>query len=254
MFIQKEDLYMIIQFLILIFGMLFALRIYIFNEQNRIFDNQFLKNSILLIIFLTLWWCCFFIKSNFLVWSVVLASVLAIVVTIFVTVHFRERKFRQDFVDFLDRVILQVRSGQSFRNSLDVSNTKTPQSSRVKLEKISEAINFSQKVETSNDFVREIFEELSSVQRFPHKTLDRLCAYRRKIKIEDDFRRRSGRIVRQVRIQITFLLVMYVSVMFYIVSRFGFLQNLKIILWSVSLFILGMAGFFYLGVKKQWKI
>lgn len=245
---------MIIQILILIFGMLFALRIYFFNEQNRIFENQFLKNTLLLIIFLTLWCCCFFLKSNFLVWSTVLASLAAIAVTIFVTVHFRERKFRQDFVDFLDRVILQVRSGQSFQNSLEVSNTKTPHSSRMKLEKIIEAVHFSQKIETSNDFVREIFDELGSVQRFPHKTLDRLCAYRRKIKIEDDFRRRSGRIIRQVRIQITFLLIMYAAVLFYVTSRFGFAENLKIILWSLALFTTGMVGFFYLGVKKQWKI
>jgi hypothetical protein len=245
---------MIIQLLILIFGMLFVLRIYFFNEQNRIFDNQLLKNSLLLIIFLTLWCCCFFLKRYFFIWSVVLASLLTILVTIFVTAHFRERKFRQDFVDFIDRVILQVRSGHNFRNSLEVSNTKTPDSSRIKVEKIIEAVHFSQKVDTANDFVREIFEELSSVQRFPHKTLDRLCAYRRKIKIEDDFRRRSGRIVRQVRIQITFLLIMYCGVLFFIVSRFGFLPNLKIILWSLGLFGLGIAGFFYLGVNKQWKI
>jgi hypothetical protein len=245
---------MIIQFLILIFGMLFALRIYFFNEQNRIFDNQLLKNSLLLIVFLTLWCCCFLLKRYFFIWGVVLASLVFILVTIFVTTHFRERKFRQDFVDFIDRVILQVRSGQSFRNSLEVSNTKTADSSRFKLEKIIEAVHFSQKVDTANDFVREIFEELSSVQRFPHKTLDRLCAYRRKIKIEDDFRRRSGRIVRQVRIQITFLLIMYAAVLFFVISRFGFLMNLKIILWSLGLFGLGIAGFIYLGVNKQWKI
>ncbi|MES2770285.1 MAG: hypothetical protein V4596_14175 [Bdellovibrionota bacterium] len=190
----------------------------------------------------------------FFAWIAVVVAILSIVVTIFVTAHFRERKFRQDFVDFIDRLILQVRSGSSFRNSLEVSNTKTPSSSRLKIEKIIEVVHFSQKIETSNAFVREIFEELSSVQRFPHKTLDRLCAFRRKIKIEDDFRRRSGRIVRQVRIQITFLFIMYVGVMIFVGMRFGFIENMKIILWSMALFAVGMAGFFYLGVKKQWKI
>ena len=245
---------MIFSTLILVFGMLFALRIYYFNEQNRIFDNQTLKNSLLIIIFLTLLCSLFVVERYFLLWIAVFIASFSIVVTIFVTTHFRERKFRQDFVDFLDRVILQVRSGHSFRNSLEVSNTKTPSSSRLKLEKIIEAVHFSEKIETSNDFLREIFAEMSSVQLFPHKTLDRLCAFRRKIKIEDDFRRRSGRIVRQVRIQITFLLFMYVAVMSFVVSRFGFSENMRIILCSVALFGAGIVGFFYLGVKKQWKI
>lgn len=245
---------MIISTLILVFGLLFALRIYIFNEQNRIFDNQTLKNSLIIIVFLTLLCCSMLFERYFFAWIAVVAAIFSIAVTIFVTAHVRERRFRQDFVDFTDRLILQVRSGHSFRNSLEVSNTKTPQSSRLKVEKIIEAVHFSQKIETSNTFVREIFEELSSVQRFPHKTLDRLCAFRRKMKIEDDFRRRSGRIVRQVRIQIIFLICMYVAVMSFVTIRFGFLENLKIILWSLALFMLGLVGFFYLGVKKQWKI
>ena len=245
---------MIISILILIFGLLFGYRIYIFNEQNRIFDNQILKNSLMIIIFLTVLCCSLLIDRYFLVWITVFASTTSILVTIFVTARFRERKFRQDFVDFIDRLILQVRSGQSFRNSLELSNTKTPLASRLKLEKIIEAIHFSQKIESSNHFVREIFEELTSVQRFPHKTLERLCAFRRKIKIEDDFRRRSGRIVRQVRIQITFLVFLYTSVLIFVVSKFGFTANITIILWSLSFFTVGIVGFLYLGVKKQWKI
>jgi hypothetical protein len=187
-------------------------------------------------------------------WIALFVVVFMVTVTIFVTIFIREKKFRQDFVDFLDRVILQVRSGHSFRNSLDVSNEKTAEPSHFKLEKIIEAVHFSQKVDTTNNFVREIFEEFSLVQHFPHKTLDRLCAFRRKIKIEDNFRRKSGRIVRQVRIQVTFLLVMYLGVLFFVVSRFGFLENSKIILWSIGLFVIGIAGFFYLGVNKKWKI
>ena len=243
-----------IQTLILVFGLLFAYRFYFFNEQNRIFDNQILKNSLTMIVFLTLLCSSIYFDRYFFAWIAVVGAILSIAVTIFVTMHFRERKFRQDFVDFVDRLILQVRSGHSFRVSLEVSNAKTAGTSRLKIEKIIEAVHFSQKIETSNTFVREIFEEFTSVQRFPHKTLDRLCAFRRKIKIEDDFRRRSGRIVRQVRIQITFLLFMYIAVMCFVVARFGFLQNMKIILWSIALFTSGMAGFFYLGVKKQWKI
>lgn len=245
---------MIVLITILIFGLLFALRIYKFNERNRIFNNQILKNTLLIIIFLTLTCCYLLFDRYFFAWLTLLAVIFAIAVTIFVTTRFRERKFRQDFVDFLDRMILQVRSGHSFRNSLEVSNAKTTQSSRFKLEKIIEAVHFSQKVDTTNSFVREIFEEFSLVRRFPHKTLDRLCAFRRKIKIEDNFRRKSGRIVRQVRIQITFLLLMYVGVLFFVVSRFGFAENLKIILWSIGLFGVGIVGFFYLGVNKQWKI
>lgn len=245
---------MLIQTLILVFGLLFALRIYFFNEQNRIFDKQLLKNSLLIIIFLTLLTSLMVFERYFFMWIAFGSAILSVPVTIFVTARIRERRFRQDFVDFLDRAILHVRSGQSFGNSLEVSNIKTPHVSSIKLEKIIEAVHFSQKIDTSNDFVREIFEELSSVQRFPHKTLDRLCAFRRKIKIEDDFRRRSGQIVRQVRIQIIFLSIMYVAVFTFVCVRFGFIENLKIILWSACLFFAGSIGFLLLGGKKQWKI
>lgn len=245
---------MIICTLILIFGLLFALRIYFFNEQNRIFDNQTLMKTLLFIIFLTLWCCLFVVERFFLMWVIVFFSISAILVTIFVTAHSRERKFRQDFVDFLDRTILQVRSGQSFSNALELSNAKTPSTSRLKLEKIIESIHFSKKIETTNTFVEEIFIELGFIQQFPHKTLDRLNAFRRKIKIEDEFRRRSGRIVRQVRIQLLFLGIMYASVFVFVVSKFGFFENLKLILISLALFLLGIVGFFYFGAHKQWKI
>lgn len=245
---------MFISTLILVFGLLFVLRIYYFNEQNRIFNNQLLKNSLLIIIFLTLSCSLFVVKTYFLLWLTVFFATLALAVTIFVTIHFRERKFRQDFVDFLDRVILQVRSGQSFYNALELASAKTSSSSHLKLQKIIEAVHFSQKIETSNDFIREIHVEMSSVQLIPHKILDRLCAFRRKIKIEDDFRRRSGRIVRQTRIQISFLTVLYAAVLVFVLSKFGFSENSQIILWSAGLFSAGLVGFFILGVKKQWKI
>ncbi len=245
---------MIICSLILVFGLLFVLRIYFFNEQNRIFDNDLLKNSLLLIVFLTLGCVLFVYQRIFLVWVIVFLSISMFVVTIFVTAFIRERMFRQDFVDFLDRTILQVRSGQSFSNSLELSNIKTPVQSKIKLEKIIEAVHFSQKIETTNEFLAEIFEEMSSVEHFPHKTLDKLCSFRRKIKIEEDFRRKSGRIVRQVRIQIVFLVVMYSCVLTFIISRFGFRENFKIIFISLALFVLGIVGFFYFGVRKQWKI
>lgn len=245
---------MLIAILILVFGLLFGVRIYFLNEQNRIFNNLILKNSLLLIIFLTVLICLHVRDRNFLIWIVVFCALMFVRVTIFVTAFIREKSFRQDFVEFLDRLILHVRSGNSFSYSLEISNHQTPQLSQTKLEKIIEAVTFEQEIATTHEFVREICEEFVSIQNFPHKTLDRLCAFRRKIRIEENFRRKSGRIVRQIRIQISFLSLMYTGVLCFVVYRFGFKENFHVILWSIGMFILGIYIFFYFGIRKQWKI
>ncbi len=245
---------MLIAILILVFGLLFGVRIYFLNEQNKTFDNLILKNTLIITTFLTVLFCLYVRDRAFLVWIIVVSVILIIRVTIFVTGFIREMQFRQDFVEFLDRLILQVRSGNGFRYSLEVSNRQTPKLNQTKLKKIIEAVHFEQKIETTHEFVREICEEFTAIENFPHKTLERLCAFRRKIKIEEIFRRKSGRIVRQIRIQISFLSALYVGILCFAVSRFGFKENVTVILWSVGMFVMGLLVFFYLGMRRQWKI
>lgn len=245
---------MLLVILILVFGLLFGIRIYFLNKQNRIFDDRVLKNTLVVIGLLSFLICLSVRDRGLLVWTTISCSILCVRATVFITGFIREIRFRRDFIEFLDRVILYLRSGNGFAYSLDLSNQKTSQLSQTKLQKLIEAVQFEQKIETAHDFVREIYEEFIAVQNFPHKTVERLCAFRRKIRIEESFRRKSGRIVRQIRIQVTFLGIMYIGVLSFVVSRFGFKQNFSIVLWSLGLFILGVYMFFYLGTRKLWKI
>jgi len=245
---------MLIRLGIFIFGLLFVIRITKFNAENRVFETTRFEKMILLNIFLTVVVLIFIFDSAFLVWLSIFAGVFALLVTIFVTQKVREKEFRQDFVDYLDRVITFLRAGHGFLLSLDKANVETASQNQKKIQKLIESLQFSSQLQLQNEFLTEVFEEFTWIQKYPSKTLQRLVTFRRNLKTEEKFRRKSGRIVRQMMIQVIFLCVLYSLLLVFVGKFFGFSGNSKVIFVSLLLFIVGLLVFFYIGSKKLWKV
>ncbi len=240
--------------LILISGLLSVIRICNFNERNLVFEKKYFDERMRFIGFLT-FLILFFSKMNLLLLLLInILILLGVSVTIFVTRVRRERSFRQEFVEFLDRLILQVRSGKGFRQSFEISNSFTQLQSQKKIQKIFDSITY-QALMTQNDkFVLEIYHHLKEIDRSSQKSVDRLMSFRKKLKTEDDFRRRSGTLIRQIRIQVVFLSVFYLGLLVFLAQQFAISEYWKVYGLSLSLFLLGILSFFLLARRKTWKI
>ncbi len=248
---------MFFKFLNSFFGLLFALRIYKFELQNGILTKKFLQKWLVGALLVNILTLILFFGHGFAYWVSILVSIIVLLITIFVTKLNREKKFRDEFLNLLDRILLQVQSGKSFRVSLQLANQFTPEIFQIKINQIIEAIVFSKDLQTSqtqNQFVEEIFFELSLVDKFPHKCLQRLTAYRRKLKIESEFRHKSSQKQRQVKIQTVVLSFLYALTLAFVVFSFGFQENQRLIIVSFGLFLAGILVVLYLGRQNQWKL
>lgn len=243
-------------FLISVFGTLFAVRTYQKELGQGILSQKFLKTWLactLLVIFLA---PILFFGHNFAYWGLIFGLLMFLWVGIIFTKLQREQKFREELLNFIDRVLLQVQSGKSFRTSLQIANKFSPFGFKIKISQLTEAIVFSKdldKNKSQGELIKEIFEEFKLVDAFPHKSLQRLAAFRRKLKIESEFRHKSSQKTRQIRLQTIILSFMYGASLFFVSHTFGFYQNQKIILISVLLFLAGTLLVFVVG-RQKWRI
>lgn len=244
----------IIKTLILVFGLLSGLRISSFNNQNRVFEKKIFEKLMLIIGILT-FLVLFFSKINlFAHLFIVFLMMFVITVTIFVTRLRREKEFRQEFVEFMDRIILQMRTGRGFRHSFELSNRLTAYQSQQKIQKIFDCIMFDAKLTQNDPFVLEIYHHFKEIERSSLKSIERLVAFRKKLRTEDDFRRRSGVLVRQSRIQVVFLSILYACLLLFISFQFPVLQYWKVYLSSFGFFFSGLIMFFVIIRRKIWRI
>src|SRR5690606_19255086 len=121
--------------------------------------------------------------------------------------------------------------------------------------KVVEMIRFSMPSRENKDpFISMIVEEFRKIDANSHNSLQRLLSFRHKLRTESDYRRRSGQVVLQIRVQAGILVALYFAT-----AVFVFLQtpasNLGMeILLSFFLFFVGTAIVFLYGRSYKWKV
>lgn len=168
----------------------------------------------------------------------------------------RVRTVRQGILLVIDEIILQMCSGKSFRESLLFSRDRSSSLLRVFLEDLSLGVVFSQHPKTwSKDaFFQEIAREFQLIDKSNAKSLERLRNFRKKIRLQLDFRRRSGQILSQIRTQSLVMSALYLFLLAYVVCTYGFQTHVKLILISSALFLLGCVWVWRAGRRYKWKI
>lgn len=244
----------LIQTLILIFGMSFGFRIAGIATAKLNLKSCAQKKLDYVVIFLmvAVSFLCF--NSVYMSWWTVTILIFVGLVTIFVTLHAQNKKFRQDFVFFVDKVILQIKIGRSLRAAMERSVQELPQVSKQTLECIMSAVFSNESWQGSSEFEEQVYNELSDWHGMNQKVLYRINEYRSQLRLEERFRRKSEQIIHQVKIQIWLLVIMYFLMMFFIFQRFSFYEHLSSVLVSILLFICGIFTFYYLTRRKIWRI
>jgi hypothetical protein len=86
------------------------------------------------------------------------------------------------------------------------------------------------------------------------KNLEQLGSLRRSLKIELNFRRRSGQVLLQGRIQAVVMTVLYILFFVFVSFQVSIWAHLKLICFSAALFLLGLVSILTLGKRIKWKV
>lgn len=191
-----------------------------------------------------------------LLWLLTFAPQVMFILAMFALRVHRTVSFRKRFTDSLSLLILKMRAGKGFRQALMEVITEGEPHVRVRLGEIRELVVFSPQQESVSEtkFVRDIISEFRLADSSPHSALRRVQAFRDRLRAEDDFRRRSGQVLRQIRAQAVLLSSLYLAVLLFVIRSFGYESVATLVLMSVFLFVCGITWIWCGGRKLKWKV
>ncbi len=195
-----------------------------------------------------------------ILWTFAFGPQLIFVAVMWALRLFRAHRFRKQFAESLSLLILKMRSGKAFRQAfaeiIQETDKVTEAMVKVRLGEIRDLVVFSQQQNRapSSEFIQEIVTEFRIADREAHAALRRMQTFRARIRCEDDFRRKSGQILRQIRAQSLLLAGLYFAVLIFVVKRFGFQKNSTCIAFSLFLFACGLTWIWTGGRKIKWKV
>jgi len=248
-------------FYVVLMNYLFGIWIFIRKLDKNFKENVFLESDLTKIgtfYLLFLFICSLTLKNKplLLLISIHIPFIFMFFLEFFMKIK-RKKQFEREFQSFLSQMILQMRTGSSFRQAIQASNQENERLFKVKIQKIFNIVTFSQQNAElfSNDrFVKEIIEEFIRIDQRPHMALAALIGFKNKLQLESEFRHKSGRILYQVRIQSLIISGIYFALFFFMFKEYGFLENIKLMGLSVALYLIGVVLLLLMGRSFKWNI
>jgi len=262
---------MIIQFLILGIGLLFANRT-LKNKINRkplaeaILHRLKKRQTTIFLILTILSTCLHPLIILFLIFILIFS-----IHHIDKWINFVLRQnFQQLWAQFLDELILLMMTGRSFRDAFLFLTTNSQNIFYLKLREILFRSDFSKNGFTQSSVLNKntsffskktnvaiIYELVQSIEKNPHKAIEKLKAHRRQVRWILSFRKKSKQITLQLRTQALILSLLYIGLLIFVLNH---QMNSKItfsiyspLVISIGLFIFGILLLFIIGRKKSWK-
>ncbi len=247
---------MIVVFLIFISGFFFQQQILSELTMKMLFNEKFATKILSFTIFFSLVLAVTLPKKVFFAWFSVALSLLGLKLGIFFLKRSRESQFRQNFSDFLNLVVLQIKSGKSFSQAYLAATKQNGGQFQEKLLEIYNILFFSASFESksSSVFLNEVIAELKKTAETPQNSLKQLLILRKRMRFQENFRRKSMQMAQQSTMQALVLSPMYVGLLIYISLNFGFSANLSLILASLALFSSGLVWILSIGRSHKWLI
>lgn len=170
----------------------------------------------------------------------------------------RRRHFLKHRIWVLNNLILQARLGTGLRRALIITSERADFYIKTRLRQLHDRLvteNRDNLKQTPMDpLLQEFYEVLRSCESESHLTLSQLMNYRQKIEIYEQFQRKSAQALQQLRAQAYVLCAIYIGLVFFVVSRFGFSANEQTIMFSIFLFLIGLLITLKQGRKIKWSV
>ena len=241
-------------FLICFFGYIIKIRLIsaLFSRFN--FEKNIQTKTFFVILILDLIIQAF-ISSGGILWCYQITSVITLLFIPSCLESLLESQLQRIVVPFLDHTILSVQTGISLRNSVKESANRFDGWKKYELLKAcSSLILSSEEINLKSGVLRHLFDEIGWIDRGRNTTLEQLKSLRWHFKVQEDFRRRSGQISQQTRIQAVIMTILYLSLLIFNGFEFGFKEQIGLMLFSGTLFIAGLILVFTIGRRLKWKV
>jgi hypothetical protein len=200
-----------------------------------------------------------FLPNFFINWALIYFSVIGFLGFIFLYSKNLQNQFSKDFPSLLTSIILHMKLGQSFRQALRASIQQAKPRHRGILQSIYDHVAFSQqemeaKSGSNRVWYQEIRAEIAKIDGSTHKTIEKVENFRRRLMIIEKFRRRSGRIRGQIRLQIILMSFIYVGIFAINFFMFSLKDYTGLVALSLAFYLVGMIIVFGIGRRIRWNI
>jgi len=257
-FFFLEGVGMLFSLIIFISGALFASRIHFEAVESRqlLTSAQMTKIGTVTFSLLMMVIIIGAPLSPLTLWFLVSGSNLLLVLSLMVLKFHRARAFRYAFGNCLSLIILKMKSGRSFRVSLSQVISETAVEHQQRLREIYDHVVFLQqsRLDLTSEFVSLIITEFRLVDQNPHLGLRRLQNFRDRLKLEDEFRHKSGQVLAQIRAQSVLMAGLYFAILLFVAIQFDLRQHVNLIAISMSLFVIGLSWIWVGGRKIRWRV
>lgn len=164
-------------------------------------------------------------------------------------------RLRCALIPFLDGVILSLQTGKSFRTSLRVAAELQEGWVHIRLREVVESLTVSENViAMKSALIKDFRAELMEIDQSQTRCLEQVQALRRQLKMQEDFRRRSGQVTQQLKMQAIIVTALYLGLLIFVIVQFGFLKHRSLIFLSLFFFITGLFWIFLMGRRMKWKV
>lgn len=188
-------------------------------------------------------WCCS-----------VLTVALLLIAPKLLELHL-ERVLRRKILVFLDQILMSLQAGMSLRGAIQSIIDYEVGWEKIELTKAYSAMLLgAEKKHLRSQILTELFDELRLIDQKRAKTIEQIRSLRWRYEILENFRRKSGQVSQQTRIQSFVLTILYVALLLFSHRNFDLTKYIYLTVASVTLFLAGFALVFILGRKISWKI
>lgn len=239
-----------------IFGCMSVFGILFFNYQ--LYFSSKVLTKIGTVAFCLQFGLVFVIRQSAVIRCVSVFAVIAgCLLVMMIYIRILEQQMLNQVHHSIKNVILQMKLGAGFRRSLELSmQYETSPFMKTWLRKIHDNVVFTQhkNLQFRSQLLLKLISELKLAdkdQQSAQKRLENLYSW---LKIQSDFRRKSGKVLSQIRIQSAFILVIYFATTIFVSRFIGFNEVIRFFPLSVTLMFLGILFVFYFGRKMKWSL
>lgn len=210
------------------------------------------------ICFLVIFVCCFCFSYSFVFRSL---SVFAMILILICLPEFlmlvADLQMEKYLPNFLRQLHFQMQLGKSFRTSFrEIIDSETNLKRKKAIEKFYENVVFTQqdKLCFRSKMLLISISELKNIDKTSISAQKRLKNLYEMVKINADFRRRSGKVLIRMRVQSIFIGVLFLLALFFSVQFFGNQWLSKFLIPSTAMMVIGIAWTLLIGRRIQWNI
>ncbi|WP_374031550.1 hypothetical protein [Bdellovibrio bacteriovorus] len=165
------------------------------------------------------------------------------------------RRLRSALIPLLDCMILGLQTGKSFRASFLSAVESQSGWVRVQMFEVLHSLQFPESnIAVKSALLADFLSEMRTIDQSQTRCVEQVKALRRHYKMLEDFRRRSGQVSQQIKMQAIIVTALYLALFVFVIMQFGFEKHRNLLFGSGLVFIAGLVFIFYVGRRMKWTV